>query len=41
VLARDHVLDEHHFEIARTANEDLPVRDERKLASLVFAADES
>ncbi len=41
VLARDHVLDEDHVEIARAADEDLLVRDDGELAALVLAADEA
>jgi len=38
---RDHVLDQHHVEVARAADEDLLVRHDRKLAALVLAADET
>ena len=41
VLARDHVLDEDHVEIARATDDDLLVGDHRELAALVFAGDES
>ena len=40
VLARDHVLDEHHVEVAGTANHDLPLHAEGKLSPLVFPGDE-
>ena len=41
VLARDHVLDEDHVEIARATDDDLLVGDDRKLAALVLPGDES
>ena len=40
VLARDHVLDEHHVQLARAADDDLLVRLQRELAALVLAGDE-
>ncbi len=41
VLARDHVLDEDHVEVARAADDDLAWRAERELAALVLAGDEA
>jgi hypothetical protein len=40
VLSRNHVLDEHHVELARSADDNLPVGNDGKLATLVLSADE-
>ena len=40
VAPRDHVLDEHHVEVAGAPDDDFLVIPERKLASLVLPGDE-
>ena len=41
VPARDHVLDQHHVEVAGPADDDLPIHPKRELAALVLARDEA